>query len=67
MTGYGADCAGCSSTGTVSCKTKNGLSHSLRNNGTTYNPTMNMETSVSLPLTYQSFLVEQLSMLITPR
>lgn len=36
MTGYGADCAGCSSTGTVSCKTKNGLSHSLRNNGTTY-------------------------------
>ena len=36
MTGYGADCAGCSSTGTVSCKTKYG-SHSLRNNGTTYN------------------------------
>lgn len=36
MTGYGADCAGCSKTGTVSCKTKSGNSWSLTKNGTTY-------------------------------
>ncbi len=36
MTGYGADCAGCSKTGTVSCKTKDGSSWSLIKDGTTY-------------------------------
>ena len=37
MTGYGADCAGCSGNGTLACKTKNGSYHSLIKNGTTYN------------------------------
>lgn len=37
ITGYGADCAGCSPTGTMSCKTKNGGYHSLRYDGKTYN------------------------------
>lgn len=36
MTGYGADCAGCSSTGTLSCRTKTGANHSLTQNGETY-------------------------------
>lgn len=36
MTGYGADCAGCSSTGTLSCRTKSGQSFSLTKNGETY-------------------------------
>ena len=29
MTGYGADCAGCSGAGTLACKTKNGSYYSL--------------------------------------
>lgn len=36
MTGYGADCAGCSSSGTLSCRTKSGESYSLTKNGETY-------------------------------
>lgn len=36
LTGYGPDCPGCSSVGNVSCRTKEGLNHSLINNGTTY-------------------------------
>ena len=35
MTGYGADCVGC--TGTLACKTKNGSYHNLIKDGTTYN------------------------------
>lgn len=35
MTGYGADCDGCS--GNLSCKTKNGKSWNLINDGITYN------------------------------
>ena len=35
MTGYGADCIGC--TGTLVCKTKNGSYHNLIKDGTTYN------------------------------
>lgn len=35
MTGYGADCIGC--TGTLACKTKNGSYHNLIKDGTTYN------------------------------
>ena len=37
MTGYGADCAGCSGSGTLACKTKNGSYYSLTKNGMTYN------------------------------
>lgn len=37
MTGYGADCAGCSGAGNLSCPTKNGSRHSLLRNGKTYN------------------------------
>ena len=37
MTGYGADCAGCSGYGTLSCKTRNGSSFSLTRDGATYN------------------------------
>lgn len=36
LTGYGPDCSGCSSVGNVSCRTKEGLNHSLINNGITY-------------------------------
>lgn len=36
MTGYGADCAGCSGVGNLSCPTKNGSRHSLLNHGMTY-------------------------------
>lgn len=36
MTGYGADCAGCSSAGTLSCRTESGQSFSLTKNGETY-------------------------------
>ncbi len=36
MTGYGADCAGCSSTGTLSCRTREGSSFSLTQHGETY-------------------------------
>lgn len=36
LTGYGPDCPGCSSVGNVSCRTKEGLNHSLINNGITY-------------------------------
>ena len=35
MTGYGADCAGCS--GTLSCRTKEGNYHNLSTNGEYYN------------------------------
>ena len=35
MTGYGADCVGC--TGTLACKTKNGSYHNLIKDGTIYN------------------------------
>lgn len=37
MTGYGADCVGCSRYGTLSCPTKNGESFSLIKNGNVYN------------------------------
>ena len=37
MTGYGADCVGCSGAGTLACKTKNGSYYSLTNDGMTYN------------------------------
>ena len=37
MTGYGADCIGCSGNGTLACKTKNGTYHSLKKDGMTYN------------------------------
>lgn len=37
MTGYGADCAGCSGTGNLSCRTKSGKTWSLTRNGDTYN------------------------------
>lgn len=37
ITGYGADCNGCSSTGTVACKTKQGTAHSLTRDGEYYN------------------------------
>lgn len=36
LTGYGPDCPGCSTVGNVSCKTKNGTKHSLKNNGVYY-------------------------------
>lgn len=36
LTGYGPNCPGCSSVGNVSCRTKEGLNHSLINNGITY-------------------------------
>ncbi|MBQ9181457.1 MAG: hypothetical protein IJ134_02360 [Bacilli bacterium] len=37
ITGYGPDCAGCSSVGNVSCRVKNGGKHSLTNDGVFYN------------------------------
>ena len=37
LTGYGADCKGCSGYGTLACKTKEGLSHSLTKDGEYYN------------------------------
>ncbi len=37
LTGYGADCRGCSGYGTLACKTKTGLSHSLTKDGEYYN------------------------------
>ena len=37
MTGYGADCKGCSGSGTLACKTKDGSYYSLTRNGMTYN------------------------------
>ena len=37
MTGYGADCEGCSGEGTLACKTKNGSYYSLTKDGMTYN------------------------------
>ena len=40
LTGYGADCAGCSSVGNVSCLTREGLKHSLINDGMFYNDYM---------------------------
>ena len=36
MTGYGADCQGCSGLGTLACKTKNGSYYSLTQNGMNY-------------------------------
>ena len=40
LTGYGADCAGCSSVGNVSCLTREGTKHSLINDGMIYNDYM---------------------------
>ena len=37
MTGYGADCKGCSGSGTLACKTKDGSYYSLTRDGMTYN------------------------------
>lgn len=37
MTGYGADCIGCSGSGTLACKTKQGISHNLTKDGEYYN------------------------------
>lgn len=36
LTGYGPDCPGCSTVGNVSCRTREGINHSLINDGTTY-------------------------------
>ncbi len=36
LTGYGPDCVGCSSTGTVACRTKDGKAYSLINDGIYY-------------------------------
>lgn len=37
MTGYGADCAGCSGVGSLSCRTADGSRHTLSENGEYYN------------------------------
>ncbi len=37
LTGYGPDCPGCSVVGNVSCRTREGLNHSLTTNGVYYN------------------------------
>lgn len=37
LTTYGSDCAGCSKTGTVACRTESGASFSLTKNGMYYN------------------------------
>ena len=37
MTGYGADCIGCSGKGTLACKTQDGNYYSLTKDGMTYN------------------------------
>ena len=37
LTTYGADCAGCSKTGTVACRKPNGKTHSLTRDGMYYN------------------------------
>lgn len=37
LTGYGPDCAGCSGTGNLACKTQNGAKHNLYTNGIYYN------------------------------
>ncbi len=37
LTGYGADCIGCSGYGTLACKTKAGRTHSLTSDGEYYN------------------------------
>lgn len=37
MTGYGADCAGCSGVGSLSCRTADGSRHTLSDNGEYYN------------------------------
>ena len=39
LTSYGADCKGCSSSGNVSCMTKEGKKHSLTRDGIYYNDT----------------------------
>lgn len=36
LTGYGPDCPGCSTVGNVSCKTREGINHSLINDGIYY-------------------------------
>jgi len=36
LTGYGPDCPGCSAVGNVSCRTREGLNHSLINDGLYY-------------------------------
>ena len=37
ITGYGPDCPGCSAVGNVSCRTREGVNHSLTTNGVYYN------------------------------
>lgn len=37
LTGYGPDCPGCSAVGNVSCRTREGVNHSLTTNGVYYN------------------------------
>lgn len=37
LTGYGPDCPGCSAVGNVSCRTREGVNHSLTANGVYYN------------------------------
>lgn len=39
LTGYGPDCPGCSAVGNVSCRTREGVNHSLTTNGVYYNDT----------------------------
>ena len=39
LTSYGADCSGCSSSGNVSCMTREGTKHSLTHDGIFYNDT----------------------------
>ena len=46
LTGYGADCYGCSSVGNVSCLTKEGTRHSLTSDGMYYNDYMYGEVRI---------------------
>lgn len=46
LTGYGADCYGCSVVGNVSCLTKEGKNHSLTNDGMYYNDYMYGEVRI---------------------
>lgn len=46
LTGYGADCYGCSAVGNVSCLTREGTNHSLTNDGMFYNDYMYGEVRI---------------------
>ena len=46
LTGYGADCYGCSAVGNVSCLTREGTKHSLINDGMYYNDYMYGEVRI---------------------